>query len=39
MLGNVNPLTSSNDQRLISPYRITPESHIKVRRIKEIITY
>ena len=33
-----NPLTPKSDKHLISPYIITPESHIKVRRIKEIIT-
>ena len=30
--------TSKSDQHLISPYNITPESHIKVMRIKEMIT-
>ena len=34
----LNPLTFKSDQRLISPYNITPESHIKVMRIKEMIT-
>ena len=33
-----NPLTPRSDQHLISPYNITPESHIKVMRIKEVIT-
>ena len=33
-----NPLTPRSDQHLISPYNITPESHIKVMRIKEAIT-
>ena len=33
-----NPLTTKSDQHLISPYNITPESHIKVMRIKEAIT-
>ena len=33
-----NPLTPKNDWHLISPYSITPESNIKVRRIKELIT-
>ena len=33
-----NPLTPESDQYLISPYNITPESHIKVMRIKEMIT-
>ena len=30
---------SKSDQHLISPYNIIPESNIKVRRIKEMITY
>ena len=34
----LNPLTFKSDQRLISPYNITPESHIKVMRIQEMIT-
>ena len=34
----LNSLTPKSDQRLISPYNITPESHIKVMRIKEMIT-
>ena len=33
-----NPLTPKGDQHLISPYNISPESHIKVMRIKEMIT-
>ena len=33
----VNPFTPNSDLKLISPYRITTESHIKVMRIKEII--
>ena len=33
-----NPLTLKSDQQLISPYNITPESSIKVMRIKEMIT-
>ena len=32
------PLIFKSDQRLISPYNIIPESHIKVMRIKEMIT-
>ena len=32
------PLTLEGDQLLISPYNITPESDIKVMRIKEMIT-
>ena len=35
--GNGNPLTLKTDQHLISPYNFTPESHIKVMRIKEMI--
>ena len=35
---NLNPLTPKSDQLLISPYNITPESNIKVMRIKEMIT-
>ena len=34
----INRLIPKSDQHLISPYNITPESHIKVRRIKEMIT-
>ena len=34
----LNPLIFKSDQRLISPYNIIPESHIKVIRIKEMIT-
>ena len=34
----INPLTPKSDWHLISPYCITPESKIKVRRIKELIT-
>ena len=33
-----NPLTTKCDQHLISPYNITCESHIKVMRIKEMVT-
>ena len=32
------PLTPKTDEYLISPYIITPESHIKVTRITEMIT-
>ena len=32
-----NPLTSKSDQHLISPYRKSPKSNIKVMRIKEMI--
>ena len=31
-------LTPMSDQHLLSPYNITLESHIKVMRIKEMIT-
>ena len=33
-----NPLTTKSDQHLISPYNTTCESHIKVMRIKEVVT-
>ena len=35
---SLNPLTPKSDQHLISPYNIAPESHIKVMRIREMIT-
>ena len=35
----VNPLTPKSDQHLISPYNITPDSGIKVMRVKEMISY
>ena len=35
--GSFTPLTPKSDQHLNSPYNITPESHIQVRRIKEVI--
>ena len=31
-------LMPKSDNHLISPYNITPESHINVTRIKEMIT-
>ena len=34
----LNPLTPKSDQHLISPYNITPESNIKVTRVKQMIT-
>ena len=37
ILEDINPLTSKSDQYLISPYNITPESHIEVTRIEEMI--
>ena len=33
---NLDTLTSESDQLLISPYNITPESSIKVTRIKDM---
>ena len=33
----LNPLTPQSDYHLISPYNITPESHIKVARMNETI--
>ena len=35
---SLNSFTSKSDQSLNSPYNITPESHIKVTKIKEMIT-
>ena len=35
ILEDINPLASKSDQYLISPYNITPESHIEVTRIKD----
>ena len=32
-----NTLIPESDKHLISPFNITPESHIKVMRIKEMI--
>ena len=34
----LNSLNPKSDKHLISPYNITPESHIKVMRITEMIT-
>ena len=34
----VNLLTFWSDQHLVSPYNTTPESHIKITGIKEMIT-
>ena len=34
----MNPVTLISDKHVISPYDIIPESHIKVMRIKEMIT-
>ena len=35
---SISPLITKSDQHLSSPYKKTPESRIKVTRIKEIIT-
>ena len=35
----INSLTLKSDLHLISPYNISPDSNIKVMRIKEMITY
>ena len=32
------PVNPKSDEHLISPYNVTPESHIKVMRIKEMVT-
>ena len=37
-LSHINPLNPKSDWHLISPYNITPESKIKVTRMKEIVT-
>ena len=34
----VNPLAPKSDKHLISSYNITPESHSKVMKKKEVIT-
>ena len=38
LVGNINSLNPKSDYYLISPYNINPESHIKVMRIKEMVT-
>ena len=38
LVGNINSLHPKSDYHLISPYNINPESHIKVMRIKEMVT-
>ena len=38
LVGNINSLNPKSDWYLISPYNINPESHIKVMRIKEMVT-
>ena len=37
MCAVINPLIPESDQHLIFPFNITPESKIKVMRIKEMI--
>ena len=32
------PLTLEGDKQIISPDNITPQSHIKIMRVKEMIT-
>ena len=39
MIIMLNPLAPKSDRHQISPYHITPESKIEVRRIKELITH
>ena len=34
---SLNPLNPKSAKYLISPYNITPESHTKVMRIKEMV--
>ena len=34
----INPFTPKSDQHLKSPYNITPKSHIKAIRIKEMVS-
>ena len=38
LVGNINSLNPKSDYHLTSPYNINPESHIKVMRIKEMVT-
>ena len=35
---SLNPLNPKSAKYLISPYNITPESHTKVTRIKEMVS-
>ena len=35
---DINSLNPESDYYGISPYNITPESHVKILRIKEMIT-
>ena len=35
---DINSLNPESDNYGISPYNITPESHVKIMRIKEMIT-
>ena len=34
---SLNPLTPKSDWHLFSPYKITPDSNMKVMRIREMI--
>ena len=34
----VNPLAPKSDKHLISPYYVSPESHVKVTRKEKMIT-
>ena len=38
VLTGINPLTSKSDYHLVFPNNVTPESHIKVTTIKDMIT-
>ena len=38
MCSSLHPLTPEHDKHLISPNSISPESNVKVMRIKETIT-
>ena len=38
LLNYLNPLRSKSDQHQISPHHISPLSHIKLMKIREIIT-
>ena len=38
LVGNINSLNPKSDYHLTSPYNINPKSHIKVMRIKEMVT-
>ena len=34
----VDPLAPKSDKHLISPYNITPDSHITIMRLEQVIT-